>query len=218
MENLSYVISFLNENEGALMVTITFVYVIATCFICGANICAAKASKKQLAETKRQFEEDNRPSITYEMFFENRTYYGLRFTNHGKRVATNVSISLQKEFVDSLTESVFADFLKKLDGKEFLLGVGQSYSIYFGGASFRNNIEKMPIEGTISYRDGRKNYVEAIYLDFNLYPPFFSTTTNEDKLIKKLSEQNNELELLRKEIVVLRQLKGSKRKCKKGHR
>ena len=41
---------------------------------------------------------------------------------------------------------------------------------------------------------------------------------NEDKLIKKLSEQNNELELLRKEIVVLRQLKGSKRKCKKGHR
>ena len=85
-------------------------------------------------------------------------------------------------------------------------------------ASFRNNIEKMPIEGTISYRDGRKNCVEAIYLDFNLYPPFFSTTTNEDKLIKKLSEQNNELELLRKEIVVLRQLKGSKRKCKKGHR
>ena len=37
-----------------LMVIITFVYVIATIFICWANIKSAKASKEELTEMKRQ--------------------------------------------------------------------------------------------------------------------------------------------------------------------
>lgn len=43
-----------------LMVGITFVYVIATIFICNANIKAAKASRDQIAESKRQFDENRR--------------------------------------------------------------------------------------------------------------------------------------------------------------
>ncbi len=49
-------IDLLNDNQGALMVIITFVYVIATIAICIANIKSANASKAQLKESKRQFE------------------------------------------------------------------------------------------------------------------------------------------------------------------
>ena len=46
-----------------LMVGITFVYVVATIFICRANIRSAKASKEQLAEMKREHEESIRLQV-----------------------------------------------------------------------------------------------------------------------------------------------------------
>lgn len=38
MEIIKLFVNLLNDNEGALMVIITFVYVLATCAICWANI------------------------------------------------------------------------------------------------------------------------------------------------------------------------------------
>lgn len=46
-----------------LMLGITFVYVVATIFICRANIRSAKASKEQLAEMKREHEESIRLQV-----------------------------------------------------------------------------------------------------------------------------------------------------------
>lgn len=43
-----------------LMVIITGIYVVATIFICRANIKAANATREQVAESKRQFEETQR--------------------------------------------------------------------------------------------------------------------------------------------------------------
>ena len=51
---------WLNEYSDALMVIITFVYVIATIFIWKANTISAKATKDQLEESKRQFEEQKK--------------------------------------------------------------------------------------------------------------------------------------------------------------
>ena len=51
MENI---INFLNDNNGALMVIITAVYVVATIQICRANIKSAKASNAQVAAVKEQ--------------------------------------------------------------------------------------------------------------------------------------------------------------------
>ena len=50
-------------NADWVMVIITGVYVIATIFICWANIKAANASKEQLREMQKQFAETNRPII-----------------------------------------------------------------------------------------------------------------------------------------------------------
>ena len=60
---LKDIVAFLNNNEGALMVIITLIYVIATIRICRANIKAADAAREQLVESKRQFEETRRLEI-----------------------------------------------------------------------------------------------------------------------------------------------------------
>lgn len=51
------IIEFLNSNNGALMVIITIVYVVATVLICIFNYKSSKAANKQLEESKRQFSE-----------------------------------------------------------------------------------------------------------------------------------------------------------------
>lgn len=47
------IINFLNDNEGALMVIITAVYVVATIFICIFNQKSVTASKEQLIQQER---------------------------------------------------------------------------------------------------------------------------------------------------------------------
>ena len=51
---------FMEKYSGALMVLITFVYVVATVEICRANIKSAEATREQLVESKRQFDETKR--------------------------------------------------------------------------------------------------------------------------------------------------------------
>ena len=51
---------FLNDNGQALMVLITAIYVIATINISNANIKSSEATREQITESKRQFEETKR--------------------------------------------------------------------------------------------------------------------------------------------------------------
>ena len=47
-------IAWMNNNEGFLMVIITFVYVVATIFICVFNGRSAKASRDQILASQKQ--------------------------------------------------------------------------------------------------------------------------------------------------------------------
>ena len=64
------ILDFLNDNQGALMVLITTVYVIATVVITCANIKAAKATRAQIAESRRQYEDKKRLEIMPFIQFE----------------------------------------------------------------------------------------------------------------------------------------------------
>ena len=79
-----------------VMVIITGVYVIATIFICWANIKAANASKEQLREMQREFAETNKPNIELEFHYSRRTWYIARFVNRGSLSAQHVKINLDQ--------------------------------------------------------------------------------------------------------------------------
>ena len=182
------IIRFLDAHNGALMVIITFVYVGATIAICVANLRSASATRAQLEETKRQYEEEHRAYISYEFLYERRTWYGLRFTNHGKRIATNVQIKLEKAFLDSIIEPAYKDGLCSLEGRLFTLGIGQSYDIYLGTNDFRDRHDKCPIQGTIEYKDCNSVYSEPFLIDFANYPHIFSVTTDDERSQKAMKD------------------------------
>lgn len=55
-----------------LMVIITGIYMFATIAIFVANLISSKTAKNQLEQTRRQFEEENRPNIETEFHFFRR--------------------------------------------------------------------------------------------------------------------------------------------------
>ncbi|WP_295611863.1 hypothetical protein [uncultured Methanobrevibacter sp.] len=63
---------FLNGNSQALLVLITAIYVIATINISNANIRSAEATREQIIESKRQFEETKRLEYMpcFEIYFD----------------------------------------------------------------------------------------------------------------------------------------------------
>lgn len=194
------IIRFLDQHNGSLMVIITAVYVIATALICWANLRSAKASKEQLKEMRRQFEEENRPRIGVEVIYEHKAFYGLRFVNSGKAIAQHVRIDFHSDFVDSIEERSFQETIKGMAGKECIIGIGQHYDMFFGTNQYRANSNKKPASGTITYCDNAKEYVEPFYVDLEQYLTIFSVTTSEEQLMDKLTKQNQQLEGIRKAL------------------
>lgn len=185
-----------------LMVIITLVYVIATIFICWANIKSAKASKEELAEMKRQYAEENRPHIEVEFCYERRTWYIVRFINHGKLTAQHVKILLDEGFISSLPEQAFKDILLKQREKECIIGVGQHYDLYIASNELRGNPNMKPVMGKILYQDESSKYESDIYIDLENYATFFSSTSD-DPMVKELKNIKKEIEGLKSAIVAL---------------
>lgn len=191
-----------------LMVGITIVYVIATLFICLANMKSAKATREQLAETRRQFEEQNRPDIEVEFHYVRKAFYCLSFINRGKHNADHVTISFDKGFIESLENDNYKELLRKQEGKECVLGAGRHYDVFFGSNKYLQIPNKVPATGSICYQSNGKCYQDTFSIDLENYMTFFSVNTDHDDLVKKLNEQNQELKKIREilyELLVLKQ-------------
>lgn len=197
------IIQYLDTHNGAIMVIITFIYVLATIAICVANLRSAKATRNQLEESRRQYEEEHRAFISYEFIYEERLWYGMSFTNHGKRIANDVQIQLTDTFVNSMESDTMKNELFRLKGKTFTLGIGQSYDIFFGGDEFRERKEKIPIHGMIHYRDRKSSYSEEVFIDFEKYPPIFSVTTGEEKIGDAIKTMSKNTEKISRELQIL---------------
>lgn len=175
------------------MVALTGIYVVATIIICYFNYGSTKAAREQAAEMRRQYEEENRPYITAELIYERKTFYGLRFSNHGKRLANHVAIQLEQTFIDSIDELSFKKALERSQGKECIIGIGQHYDLYFGSNEFRAKVEKKPLAGVVTYQDSGHHYSEEFCIDFESYATFYSINTDTDDFLKEIKSQTKAL-------------------------
>ena len=184
-----------------IMVIITGVYVVATIFICWANIKSANASKEQLKEMQRQYAESNRPLVELELHYMRKTWYVARFINHGNITAQHVKITLEQAFIDSLPEEAFRNELEKKKGRECIIGVGQHYDLLIGSNKLRGNPKMRPLTGTIEYEAQGQVYKSDIFVDLEHYMTFFSATTDEEELLKSVKQISEELKRTRQVIV-----------------
>ena len=197
-------ISYLNHNSGAMTFLITAVYVVATVFICWANIQSANASKAQLKEMQRQFRSINRPIISVEIVHLRRMFWVLRFTNYGTQTAFNAKIIIDSEFIESLSEPEYKEIVKDNNGKIKTIGINQSYDLFIGANSFRNRDAHVPIKGIIHYWGiDNSEYKEDFIIETQNYATFFTVNTDNDDLMEKLKEQNEELKNINYSLALL---------------
>ena len=185
-----------------VMVIITGIYVVATFFICLANLKSAKASKEQLNEMQRQYAESNRPVIEAEFHYIHRAWYIVRFVNHGEKTAQHVKINVDSCFVESLPEESFQENLKRLKGKECIIGVGQYYDLFIGSNELRGNPNMKPFTGTVEYESQGKEYKSDIFVDLEHYMTFYSSTTYEEDMLKSVEKINEGLKDIRQALPV----------------
>lgn len=186
-----------------MMVGITVVYVVATIFICVANWKSANASKKQLAEMQEQYEADNRAYIEVELIYEKRSFFGLRFVNHGKKTAQHVEIQIDPAFIDSLHERNFAELLRQQTGKECIIGVGQHYDLFFGTSKYRDLPDKVAATGQVHYQSNGKEFSCDFHVDLDNYAAFFSVTSEQEDMLNRIEKHTQELAQIKKAILSL---------------
>lgn len=175
------------------MVIITGIYVVATIFICWANIKTAKASKEQLKEMQRQFAEANRAEIEVEFHYLRRTWYVVRFVNRGEKTAQHVKISVAQSFIDSLPEESFQKELERLKERECIIGSEQYYDLFVGSNKLRSNPQLQPFTGTVEYKSQGTSYQSDLFVDLEHYMTFFSSTTDEEDLLRSVKRISEEL-------------------------
>lgn len=176
-----------------VMIAITFVYVVTTIFICYFNYQSAKAAREQLEEMKRQYQEENRPNIEVEFMYKRRTWYCVRFINHGRMTAQHVNIQLSQDFIDSLPRAEIREILNKQKDKECIIGVGQHHDLYIGSNELRGNPNMTPITGVIHYQSNGEEYSSDIFVDLQNYVTFFGIGNDHDDLMKAMKDGVKEL-------------------------
>lgn len=185
------------------MVGITLIYVIATCFICWANIKTANASKAQLQEMQKQYADENRPKITVEVIYLKRSIVGFRFRNAGKLIANCVHICFDQQFCDSLNET-FKKEIHKLNSRECIIGAGQYYDFYVGGNSYLHSQNKQPASGKITYCNGTNSYEETFMVDLESYATFYSINSEAEDFFEKIDKQTNAINRISSELAEIR--------------
>lgn len=194
-----------------LMVGITFVYVVATVFICVFNGRSAKAAKRQTEEMQKQFYATNRPIVTVEIVYLKRAFWALRFTNHGTQTAFNTKIQLDESFIDSIPEPTYQRLLRNDNGKVRTIGVNQHYDLFFGSNQYRDAVDKTPIRGRVIYKGWNESvYAEDFEIETQNYATFFSVNSDIEDLMKKIQEQTKELKEIRGELLLLRKIGSQK--------
>lgn len=173
------------------MVLLTFVYVIATIVICFFNYKSAKATKEQTEESKRQFSETNRAIITLTMQDIRNGLIALNISNIGNKVAKNVKLDINQEFIESLNDKDAKQLLVKLSESSFDVGVGKEWNTFLGTHLTLKSLSTTKMMINVEYEDDTDKYKELRIIDLGQY---FWALLNDSTMIdirNCLQEQSN---------------------------
>lgn len=192
-----------------LMVGITIVYVVATIAICLANIKSAKATREQVAEAKRQFEENNRAFVTVTFEIIRNGLLVLNMHNHGHQIANNVTIKINQDFIDSLSNNQAPE---KLCKSSFTLGIDKGWYVFLGSQLDLDHISSIPLEIMVYYSDTFAEYSESTTIDLKQYmwsiiynSPIEDTYNEMKKMTKSIQSIDKSVQRLQQNITDLEQ-------------
>lgn len=162
-------IEWCNQNQGFAMVFLTFVYVIATIAICIFNCKSAKATKEQTQESKRQFNEANRACLTLTTENIKNGLITLSIKNIGNKVARNIKLNINQEFIESLNDNLAKQSVIKLTKSSFDVGVGKEWHVFLGTHLMLESLSTTKMIINVEYEDDSDKYKEIRTIDLGQY-------------------------------------------------
>ncbi len=186
-------------NADWVMVVMTAVYVIATILICVFNYRSAKATKEQVAEAKKQFEESNRAYVTISMELIKSGLVVLRIANQGNRIASNVRIHINDDFLDCL-ENKDRDNMVKLTQSTFSIGIGQKWYLLLDSHIYLDRLAQKNLELFVAYDDIQGHYEDHFSIAFGEYFWTIIYDSPTEDIFQEIKKQTKSLDKLTKEV------------------
>lgn len=193
-------IDWCNQNQGFAMVLLTIVYVLATIAICIFNYKSAKATTEQTKELKRQFDEQNRAFLTVTMQKLKNSLITLCVENHGNKIAKNVNIKINEEFVKILQDDLAQSNIKNLLSSNFMVGVGQKWYTFLEVSAKMQYLAKEVMKVTILYEDDKNSYEELTNIDFGQYNWVLLNDSDITDIRKDVEKQTKSFEKIENSI------------------
>lgn len=189
-----------------IMIWITAVYVIATIAICVANIKSADATRKQLQEQQRQFNESNRAFVTVTFEIVRSGLAMLRIQNNGKQIAQNVQISISEHFMSNIKNQSEKEHLEKLSKSRFNIGIGQSWYCLLGSHLDLSSLSKEMLHIDISYFDNISDYSESTDIDLKQYLWSIIYESPVEDIYQQMKKQTKFVENINKSISTIEKI------------
>ena len=111
-----------------VLVLLTLAYVVTTFFIVISNNRMADATRKQVHELQRQFQEQNRPHVCIGFESVRGGLICLSIENTGNSPARDVRVSINEEFMVSLPLDRFKELVRKFTQSAIYLSPRQKLS------------------------------------------------------------------------------------------
>ena len=187
-----------------IMVGITAIYVIATILICLFNYRSAMATRKQVQEQKRQFDEVNRPNIDITFECIRNGLICIKIENTGRKLAKNVKLVFNKDFIESIQKiGVNTKSLIELSRSIFTLGIGQKLFADICSDIYLKQYKGSLLKIDFSYEDNQQQlYTDHAIIDLNQYN-WVEKYDSPLKDIGKYQKENNEM--YEKELKLMRE-------------
>lgn len=154
--------------EWALVV-LTGVYVLATIAICWANWNSARWTRKQTAAMIQQFEETNRARVVVRFDKPSWAEQSLVLKNIGKRIATNVRLTIDESFMNALNSWSSHNLLKTALQSKMLIAPEQEYWFLLGLNTSLDKLSTKTVHVGIKYQDGEITHQEETIMELNQY-------------------------------------------------
>ncbi|SFC14515.1 hypothetical protein [Clostridium uliginosum] len=180
------------------IIILTGVYVIATIAICIFNYKSAKATREQIVESQRQFEESNRPYVNVIFEIINGGLACLSISNNGNKIAENVKIHINDKFLN-LMNARDREEISQFTSRSIRIGINQKWTLCIGSHLDLTKLSKEKIIIDINYNDGERQFNDTSIISLNGYlgTLIFKNYHNEmDKSLKKIAtilDENNNL-------------------------
>jgi hypothetical protein len=160
-------IEYLNINQGAAIVFLTFIYVIATLFIVFASFHQARLTRRSLDSFRESERNRYRPYVFLDITYDKTAVFGV-LRNTGISPALDVQVSVHPALILQWSPGTEIGFVK--EGMSFLAPGRELAEPFNDRQGFEELYPNLVFRGTIKYKDTSGSvYQEDFYIDMHYF-------------------------------------------------